>query len=236
MEQSLTLALMSRDDAEVCVQRIRAGMESIRTDVLRLKEGEGWRALGFLTWRDCVEEEFGQSQAYLYRLLSAAKIEREISPIGEKSTPIPESHLRELAPLRDEPEAMREVWREVTETHGENVTAANVREAVRHRLPDTPTPREQARAEQEQSDRYLEVALTPDSLTVRNAPVNAFLTGFDRVTAFLKSNPPSEIGPALSESDRIAVRNSIIFTCRKWCDEMEQEMSAGIRVIGGYRA
>lgn len=86
----------------------------------------------------------------------------QLSPLGESGS-IPERQLRELAPLREDPNAMREVWQQVREDHGAKVTAANVREAVRLRLSDSPTPREQARAEREQGDRPVEVALTPNS-------------------------------------------------------------------------
>jgi hypothetical protein len=96
--------------------------------------------------------------------------------------------------------------------------------------------RAQGQAEQEQSDRLAAVAFTPDSETVRKAPLRAFLADFDRFTAFLKNNPPAQIAPALSGSDWIWIENGIIFTFRKWCDEMEREMNAGIRVIGGTDA
>jgi hypothetical protein len=48
--------------------------------------------------------------------MDAAEVDRAISPIGEKRTPLPESHARELAPLvKSDPEQAREVWREVND-------------------------------------------------------------------------------------------------------------------------
>lgn len=63
------------------------------------------------------------------QLIQAAEIGR-ILPIP----PARASHAEELAPLKDDPEAVREVWAEVQEEHGDKVTAADVREAVDRRL------------------------------------------------------------------------------------------------------
>jgi len=128
----LTKDLMSEPEARSCVQAINAGIAIIRRQVLDLHDREGWRALGYVSWRHCVAAEFEQSQAHLYRVLNAGQIEAKISPIGEIGS-IPEGQLRELAPLRDEPEAMREVWQQVHAEHGERFTAAQVREIVEAR-------------------------------------------------------------------------------------------------------
>ncbi len=132
MTNELTKGLMSEPEARSCVQAINAGIAIIRRQVLDLHDREGWRALGYTSWRACVVEEFPQTQRHLYRLLEAGQIEREICPTGQTGE-IPERHLRELAPLRDDPETMREVWQHVHEEHGENVTAERVREIVEAR-------------------------------------------------------------------------------------------------------
>jgi hypothetical protein len=72
--------------------------------------------------------EFGYTQSYVYRLLGAATIERNISPIGEIGT-IRESQLRPLAPL--EPEQQAEAWKQAVETAPNGrVTAAHVQDVV----------------------------------------------------------------------------------------------------------
>ena len=94
-------------------------------------EREGWKALGYDSWRACVASEFKQSQAYLYRQLEAAQTERAISPIGEKQ--IPESHLRPLTHL--EPSEQKEVWDKAVKTAPEGkVTAKHVEEVERVKL------------------------------------------------------------------------------------------------------
>lgn len=88
-----TDVMLSAEEARQIVKNINGRFEQSRKDLIELHDREGWRALGYDNWRDCVQAEFQQSAAYLYRQLAAAKIEQLIeSPIGE----IPESHLRPL--------------------------------------------------------------------------------------------------------------------------------------------
>jgi hypothetical protein len=101
----------------------------------------GWVALGYESWRECVAAEFGQSQAYLYRQLAAAMIERELldfSPMGEKLDDrlcdrIPERQLRPLAALPTK-EARQEAYAEATEAAKGKPTARHVEEAVAKKL------------------------------------------------------------------------------------------------------
>ena len=137
-----SIRLMTADEARVCVAQIRAGLENIRVLALELQEREGWRALGYQNWRECAAAEFGKSEAYVYRLADAARIDRAISPIGENLT-VPESHARELAPLKDDPEAVRTVYAEVRDVKGDKATAADVRAGVDKHLarPARPAPK-----------------------------------------------------------------------------------------------
>ncbi len=93
------MILMTEGEARAAVAAVRCHFESARQQLLGLYEREGWRALGYDSWRACVVAEFGQSQAHLYRLLEAARLERDFSPIGEsvQPLPLPESRLRVVA-------------------------------------------------------------------------------------------------------------------------------------------
>jgi site-specific DNA-methyltransferase (adenine-specific) len=99
MTVSVSSVLMTGDEARTCVIGINAHLDQARSLLLALYEREGWRALGYDSWRACVTAEFQQSQAHLYRQLQAARIEREISPIGETLPVLPEWHLRQIAQL-----------------------------------------------------------------------------------------------------------------------------------------
>jgi hypothetical protein len=130
--------MMDESEARACVSRIQGHLEGARRELLDLEDREGWRALGYDSWRACVTAEFGQSQAYLYRQLTAAKIEREIdSPIGE----IPESHLRPLSKL-DTPDDRRAALDRANELAGDKPrTAAHVQQAVQEiKPPAAPVP------------------------------------------------------------------------------------------------
>lgn len=126
------VVLMDESEARECVADIHNGLVNIRQRVVDLYNREGWRALGYTSWRHCVAAEFEQSQTHLYRVLNAGQIEAQVSPMGEIGK-VPERQLRELAPLRDDPDTMRDVWHHVHEEHGENVTSADVRAAVKRR-------------------------------------------------------------------------------------------------------
>jgi hypothetical protein len=108
------------DDARSLIERIRTHINDARKLVLELYEGEGWKPLGYNSWRECVVAEFDHSRQHLYRLLDAAIVERNIaqvvenqqtvSPMGDN--PIPERVLRPLAKLA--PEQQRETWQTAT--------------------------------------------------------------------------------------------------------------------------
>lgn len=126
---------LTYEEARYCVASVNAHMQGARAGLLRLYEAEGWRVLGYASWRECVVAEFGQSQATLYRQLQAAQIEAHLSHI-EKSGTIPYQHLRHLAVLPDEHRA--EVYQEAVSTAPPGgITAAHVAQTVEHfRPPD----------------------------------------------------------------------------------------------------
>jgi hypothetical protein len=90
--------VMTEPEARSCCEKIRGGMDSVRALVLDLHDREGWRAMGYASWRACVVAEFDQSKSSLYRQLEAGKVEREVAPDVPIGT-IPEAQLRPLARL-----------------------------------------------------------------------------------------------------------------------------------------
>ena len=122
------VSLMTADEARASVAQINSHMNSARALLLDLYKRRGWAALGYQSWRECVTAEFEQSQAYLYRQLQAAEIERRISPIGEIGV-VPESKLRPLAALT--PMEQPIAWQEAQERSDGKPTARVVEEVVR---------------------------------------------------------------------------------------------------------
>jgi hypothetical protein len=82
------------------------------------------------------QERWGITPQHANRQIAAAEVVAALEPNGS----IPESQARELAPLRDDPDRMREIWDSVNEATGGKPTAAAIR-AVRDPEPQTPAPR-----------------------------------------------------------------------------------------------
>lgn len=89
--------VMSKDEAQACVRAIRNGFEGVFQKFAELYDREGWRALGYTSWRECIKEEFGYQKSHAYRMLAAARVELALSALGD--TERRERHLREVAGL-----------------------------------------------------------------------------------------------------------------------------------------
>ena len=123
----LPVQTMNAAEARACVESINSSINNARAMLLDLYERQGWKALGYESWRACVVVEFEQSKTHLYRQLQAAEIERTVSPMGEIGQ-IPERQLRPLAAL---PPAERpKAWALARESSGGKPTAKDVQAAV----------------------------------------------------------------------------------------------------------
>jgi site-specific DNA-methyltransferase (adenine-specific) len=132
--------LMTPDEARACWDGIKADIRGLRARLIDFYEREGWKALGYSSWRECVASECGRSQSYLYRQLEAARIEREISPVGEIGR-IPEGPLRELAGKDKTPDGRRAAWaRAISTAPDGKPTAQLVRRAVDELSPKGESP------------------------------------------------------------------------------------------------
>jgi hypothetical protein len=93
--------------------------------LLQLYEGGAHTALGYASWHTYCKAEFGFSESKSYRLLDAGRVATLIPDIGN------ESQASELAPLRSEPERMREAFAEARRRAGDRPpTIAQLRETV----------------------------------------------------------------------------------------------------------
>lgn len=123
---------MTETEARVLVEEIKSDISALGTKLLELHEREGWRSLGYSSWRECVTAEFEFGQSHVYRLLDFARIERNLSPIGENGYPLPagESVARPLAALQN-PDLQRQVWQQAVDTAPEGrITARHVQTIV----------------------------------------------------------------------------------------------------------
>ncbi len=132
--------LMTEDEARAAVAAVCRHFESARQQLLDLYEREGWRALGYDSWRACVVAEFSLSQTRVYELLSAAKVEREFSAMAETDQRLPERRLRVVASA---PAAIRaELFAHARElpTRELHAIRRELEAEITQRRPPAPTP------------------------------------------------------------------------------------------------
>lgn len=125
------VAMMGRDEAQALVTRIKRNLDGMRVDLLELYEREGWKALGYPSWRECAVAEFGASAATLYRQLEAAEIERDVrgGDFSQVEKTIPTVQLQAVKDLS--PAERRQAFERADELAGERPrTAADVRQAA----------------------------------------------------------------------------------------------------------
>jgi hypothetical protein len=99
--------------------------------LLEAYERDAHGALGYSSWAEYFEAEFGGGKSQAYRVIDAGRVVRalkEHSPIGE---PLPnEAQARELATLaKEDPQEAADIWRNVVEENP-TPTAKDVRNAV----------------------------------------------------------------------------------------------------------
>lgn len=126
------------------------------------------------SFEDYCLERWGLSRKRSYDLMGAASVVRGLSPMGDTEPPANERQARELAPLRDDPERMAHAWRKASETaeaEGRNVTAADVRRAVRPVvMPDEPIESDEYDAI---IDTLADADIEPTAEAVTNAVADA---------------------------------------------------------------
>jgi ParB family chromosome partitioning protein len=120
---------MDKTEAREKTERIKNNLTEARQLLLEMYERNGWGALGYASWREYGQAEFGYSESRIYQLMDAAKTERNISTIVEINKPLPEGHLRPLSRL--EPEQQVEVYQTAVNTAPNGkLTAAHVENVV----------------------------------------------------------------------------------------------------------
>lgn len=105
--------------------------------LVAIRDGKKYRAAGYGTFEDYCQRRWEISKQYAGNLMRAAEIVRELETETETIVsvlPKTEGQVRPLAPLRNEPEKVREAWAEaVDRAGGDQPTAAQVAEVVAER-------------------------------------------------------------------------------------------------------
>lgn len=117
------------DELEGVIERGLATFVEVGQALLEIRDERHYRETHD-TFEFYCRERWNFSRPQAYRLIEAATVTAELSPMGDIPSPASERVARELAPLRAEPETLREAWTETVERHGPSPTAAQVREVV----------------------------------------------------------------------------------------------------------
>ena len=88
-------------EARACVETIKAHLTSARALLLDFDDREGWRALGYASWREWAAAELGHSERHAYRELEAGRVEQTLLTHGSNVEigSLPERRLRPLTGL-----------------------------------------------------------------------------------------------------------------------------------------
>lgn len=115
---------------EVIISRGLMNFVETGRALLQIREQKQYREAGHKTFEDYVSSRWQMGRAHAYRFIEAAKVEENLSPIGDKTEPPKtESVARAVSQASKDPETQREIWVEATSVTPEP-TAADVKQAA----------------------------------------------------------------------------------------------------------
>jgi hypothetical protein len=97
---ALVEQILSTAEARARIARIKDHLQTLWSELWDFHERQGWLALGYTSFKECVEQELGLSERRAYQLLDAARIRAELdTEPGFSIVHATERQLRELKPL-----------------------------------------------------------------------------------------------------------------------------------------
>lgn len=91
------VVILTTDEARALTERIKVATHNLAAMLKEAHDKEAWRALGYSSWNRYVDTEFQISESRSYRLLSAARIEEELSAQLGAPVTVKERAVRPLA-------------------------------------------------------------------------------------------------------------------------------------------
>lgn len=133
MNELQQLPDMTLEEAQAKHAQLKSLESVMRSSLLEMRDRKGWLVLGYASFSEYGETEWGFSQAYLYRLANAADIQKIISPMGENE--ISERTLRPLSKVDDaDKKALYEEAVERALAEGKKLGAKMMEEVVAEHL------------------------------------------------------------------------------------------------------
>lgn len=135
----MTALDLTTSDLATCEEIIARGLGTfveVGQALLRIRDERLYRE-SHDTFEAYCRERWGFSRERGRQLINAAEVIESLPPTIV-ATPPNEAVARELAPLRSDPERLRETWAEAVAQHGATPTAVQVREVVNERASEAP--------------------------------------------------------------------------------------------------
>ncbi len=136
-----TLTVGEKQQLDQLEARIETGLSKfheIGGALLAIRDGRLYRS-GYPTFKEYCRQRWGIGRAHAYRLMAAAEVVRELSPVGG-AVPVSERQARALAKV--DPRRLHSVWAELT-ADGEQPTAAEIEEVIRRSRIAVPPAKEE---------------------------------------------------------------------------------------------
>jgi phage N-6-adenine-methyltransferase len=199
------------EGCEAVIERGLATFVEVGEALLAIRDARLYRE-SHGTFEDYCRERWNMTPQHGGRLIAAAEVAVELEPIGSIPS---ESVARELAPLRDEPDVMRDAWQDAQAASPDRApTAAIVREKVRDKMgvhfssasPEWSTPQDLFDLLNAEFDFTVDVCATPGMEKCKRyfSPEQDGLK--QKWTGTCWMNPPygSEIGAWIEKAARSA--------------------------------
>jgi len=159
----------------------------------------------FGTFEDYCHKRWGLTKTHVNRIIQHAQVVEALTPTGV--TPIPERQARELAPLLDQPEVLRETWRQAVEQTDGRPTAAAVREAREVIAPrpepvKVTAPEPAATVEEFIAQRDTGQVLSPEQWQAQNQPDQPVPDTLAAARAEAARHPSIVTGEAMKHLER----------------------------------
>ena len=87
MTKELTKPTITKAQAMKLCEEIREGIGAIGEKLYQLHKGTGWTVLGYLTWKDCCEQEFRHSTWWANNQLRIAEVRKALPPPPPQTPP-----------------------------------------------------------------------------------------------------------------------------------------------------
>jgi len=108
--------------------------------LLTIRDRKLYREQGHTTFEDYCQKRWGWSRVRAHQMIDGARVAGLLTTVNT-APPETERQARELTPImRQGPDKVAEVWQEVKQRFGDDVTAADVRTVVQEHIPPKQVP------------------------------------------------------------------------------------------------